>query len=251
MSVAGTEPTLKLSPQQLAQYRDEGYTVVRGLIPQADCAAVRAKMLDLLAGNYEGWPLSHFQVPDPSKYRNPKGGFVPLGIQVPAQQDETFRKVADHPNLQGVMAQLLGGPVKRFTDQALLKYKEINGQTFYHQDSYYWHLNPELGCNSWIALDTVGKDAIALGMLPGTHKTWTLTPHEEYFDEPSYHSATNSVAFKRFRIPLDQIDFSKEILLPMQPGDAAFFTNFTWHRAEPNRSGQHKCAYAIAYQRAQ
>ena len=24
-------------------------------------------------------------------------------------------------------------------------------------------------------------------MLPGTHKSWTLTPHEQYFDEPSYH----------------------------------------------------------------
>ena len=29
--------------------------------------------------------------------------------------------------------------------------------------------------------------------------------------------------------------------------DAAFFTNFTWHRAEPNRTGKDLCAYAIAY----
>jgi len=251
MSATITEPTLKLSTEQLTQYRDEGYTVVRGLISRADIAAVRARVMDLFDGNYAGWPLRHFQVPDPSKHRNPKGGFLPTGIQEPAGQDETFRRVADHANLQSAMAQFLGGAVKRFTDQALTKHKDLNGQSFYHQDSYYWHLNPELGCNCWIALDEVGKDAIALGILPGTHKSWTLTPHEEYFDEPAYHSAANSVPFKRFRIPFDQIDFTKEVLLPMQPGDGAFFTNFTWHRAEPNGSGQHKCAYAIAYRRTE
>src|SRR6185436_19113639 len=112
------------------------------------------------------------------------------------------------------------------------------------------HLKPELGCNAWIALDEVGVDASALAMLPGTHRTWTLTPHEQYFDEPSYHSAKNNMAFQRHRIPLSEIDFSREVLLPMSPGDAAFFTNFTWHRSERNRTGQHKCAYAIAYQRA-
>jgi len=29
-----------------------------------------------------------------------------------------------------------------------------------------------------------------------------------------------------------------------------FFTNYTWHRSEPNRTGQTKSYYAIAYQRA-
>ena len=60
--------------------------------------------------------------------------------------------------------------------------------------------------------------------------------------------ARSGEAFQRWRIPLDTIDFSGEVLLPMSPGDAAFFTNYTWHRSEPNNSGVHKCAYAIAYQ---
>jgi len=238
---------IELSREQLRQYKDEGYTVVRGLISREEAARVRARMMELLEGDHN-WPVNHFQVLDPSKYRTAKGGYVAVGVQQPAKAEQVFRDVADHPNLQAAMEQLLGGPVKRFTDQALIKNKEIDGQSFYHQDSYYWHLKPELGCNSWIALDEVGKEAIALGILPGTHRSWALTDHEQYFDEPSFHSASSGEAFKRWRIPLDQVDFSKEVLLPMSPGDAAFFTNYTWHRAEPNRSGQHKCAYAIAYQ---
>lgn len=238
---------MQLTREQQQQYKDDGYTVVRGLIPRELTQRVRARLMDLLEGQ-EGWPINHFQVLDPSKHRNARGGYIPVGVQLPAKQDSTFREMADHPQLQAAMSQLLGGPVKRFTDQSLIKNKDIDGQSFYHQDSYYWHLKPEQGCNAWIALDEVGKDAIALGILPGTHRSWTLTPHEEYFDEPSFHTAKTGQAFKRFRIPLNQIDFSKEILLPMEPGDAAFFTNYTWHRAEPNRSGSHKCAYAIAYQ---
>ena len=65
---------------------------------------------------------------------------------------------------------------------------------------------------------------------------------------PSAGRATGE-PFIRWRIPRERVDFTREVVLPMAPGDAAFFTNRTWHRAEPNCSGRHLCAYAIAYQR--
>ena len=42
----------------------------------------------------------------------------------------------------------------------------------------------------------------------------------------------------------------KEVLVSMAPGDGLFFSNYTWHRAEPNRMDVPKCAYAVAYKRA-
>ena len=238
---------MKLTEEQLQQYRTEGYTVVRRLISLEDIPPVRNRLIDLLEGNHD-WPDTHFQVLDPSKFRNQKGEFVPVGVQRPAMREEVFKGIADHPHLESAMAQLLDGPVKRFTDQALIKNRDISGQSFFHQDSYYWHLEPEQGCNAWIALDEVDREACALAIMPGTHKSWTLTEHQGYYDEPSFHTARGGDAFKRWRIPLNTIDFSREVLLSMSPGDAAFFTNYTWHRSEPNRSGSHKCAYAIAYQ---
>lgn len=237
---------MQLTEAQCRQYAEDGYTVVRGLITPEEAARVRARLIELLHGEH-GWPLSHFQVLDPARFRNPNGSFVPIGVQQPAEQEEVFREVADHPNLQSAMAQLLGGEVERFTDQALIKSASIEGPSFYHQDSYYWHLNPERGCNTWIALDEVGREASALAILPGSQRAWKLTPHEAYYDEPTFHDAATGSAFTRWRIPAVQIDFTQEALLPMSPGDAVFFTNFTWHRAEPNRTGTDKCAYAIAY----
>ena len=55
--------------------------------------------------------------------------------------------------------------------------------------------------------------------------------------------------FKRHRVPLAQVDFAQEKLIATRPGDGLFFSNYTWHRSEPNRSGQSQAFYAIAYQR--
>ena len=236
-----------LDESKLRQYEHEGYTTVDGLISPDEAAAVRNRLMELMDGGHD-WPDLHFQVLDPGKFRNKKGGFVPVGVQRPARQEAVFREIADHDNLQAAMSQILGGHVKRFTDQALIKHREIDGHSFYHQDSYYWKIEPGRGCNAWIALDEVGVDASALGILPGTHRDWTLTTHERYYDEPNYHAARTGEAFSRLRIPTDGLDLSGEVVLPMQPGDAAFFTNYTWHRSEVNRSGEHKTAYAIAYQ---
>ncbi|MAE60341.1 MAG: hypothetical protein CMJ49_03190 [Planctomycetaceae bacterium] len=48
---------------------------------------------------------------------------------------------------------------------------------------------------------------------------------------------------------------SAETLIQLGPvsrehvtGDALFFTNYTWHRSEPNRTGRTLTYYAIAYQ---
>jgi ectoine hydroxylase-related dioxygenase (phytanoyl-CoA dioxygenase family) len=152
------------------------------------------------------------------------------------------------------MREILGGPVARFTDQCVVKCawikEEQGGRTFFHQDSYYWLLKPRSGCNVWIPCDPVGKDAIALAVKPGTQRGWALVEHEDYFDDPAYCSARTLVPYKRHRVRPELIDDSDEVLVPMQPGDALFFTNFTWHRSEPNRTGEHLCAYAIAYQLA-
>lgn len=231
----------------VSQYRQQGYTVARSLIPTADLLRIRMRLMDLLEGGHS-WPPDHFQILDPTRFRNSKGGPVPVGVQRPARCEQVFRDIAEHPRLEQAMSQLLGGPVELFTDQALIKGPQIGGQSFYHQDSYYWKIAPEKGCNAWIALDAVGAEASALAIMPKSHEGWELTPHEAYYDTPTFHSAKTGQAFTRWRIPLTAVDFAPEQLLTMAPGDVAFFTNYTWHRSEPNNSGSHKCAYAVAYQ---
>ena len=146
------------------------------------------------------------------------------------------------------MEALLDGPVKRYTDQTIFKpgvYKA--GRSFYHQDSFYWKLRPKVCLNCWIALDQVAPDAIALGFLPGTQASWRIRFHELYWDQvPAF--GRDGAQYQRKRIALDAVDDSREDLISGGPGDAYFFTNYVWHRGEPNLSGVNRAAYAIAYQ---
>ena len=95
-------------------------------------------------------------------------------------------------------------------------------------------------------------DASALAVMPGSQRGWTLVDHESYYDDPPMgHIRDDYKPFKRHRIPLQQVDYTREVLVPMHAGDGLFFTNFTWHRSEPNRTGETHAFYAIAYKLGQ
>lgn len=243
---------IDLTTAQLHQYRVEGYTVVPNLIPAADMFAVRDMLHKIEEGDVD-LPPEYAQYLDKTKVTNAKGLPIAGGVQEPARWSPVFQTVADHPNLQSAMSQLLGGPVERFTDQCGIKTRYITteqgGRSFFHQDSYYWHIDPERGCNCWIPTDEVDRDAIALAVMPGSQQGWKLVPHESYYDDPAFASGLEAQLFQRHRIPFSQIDFTRELLVPMHPGDGLFFTNYTWHRSEPNFTGKSLCFYAIAYQR--
>ena len=155
---------MDLTNEQIQAYHQDGYTVIRGLISAVEASRVRTRLIEVFQGKHD-WPPVHFQVLNPEQFRNPDGSMIPVGVQGPAKCEEVFKSIADHPHLKTAMAQLLGGAVTRYTDQALIKHRDISGQSFYHQDSYYWRLAPERGCNAWIALDEVGADASALAIV--------------------------------------------------------------------------------------
>jgi len=250
-----TSPTTStfLTEQQIGQYWDTGYLVVKSLIPGNVVKGVRDRLLGIVEGTYGDWNPGLMQVVDPTVRLNPKNRPIPASVQHPAKHDQVFERLACHRRLQSAMSDLLQGPVKLFTDQSINKVNwittEQGGRTYYHQDSWYWRVEPKLGANAWIACDEVGPNAIALAVMPGSHQQWKLIEHESYYDDPRICHGETLKPFMRHRIPLDRVDHTKEILVPMSPGDALFFTNYTWHRSEPNRTCQHKFAYAIAYKR--
>ncbi|NKB71982.1 MAG: hypothetical protein GKR89_33310 [Candidatus Latescibacteria bacterium] len=239
---------------QRRQYREKGYCLVKGLIPADLIEEARQRTMEI-GEKLADWPSGHFQILDPARYKAAGGTPLPGGIQRPASQEEVFARVADHPRMAEAMAALLEGPVERFTDQLGVKHaavaEEQGARSYFHQDSFYWKIDPELGCNCWIPLTDVGVGASALAVMPGSQQGWRLIEHESYYDDPPMGRMGDEgfEPFMRHRVPEGQVDFGREALIDTAPGDGLFFTNYTWHRSEPNRSGQSQAFYAIAYQR--
>ena len=77
-----------------------------------------------------------------------------------------------------------------------------------------------------------------------------MIDHDSYYDDPPLGrmGALGFEPFKRHRVPQQLVDHSREVLVATESGDGLFFTNYTWHRSEPNRSGETQAFYAIAYQ---
>jgi ectoine hydroxylase-related dioxygenase (phytanoyl-CoA dioxygenase family) len=243
---------MQVTSEHITSYRDLGYCLVRNLIPSDLIAGARSRILEI-ADDLPNWPSKHFQVLDPAIHTGKTGKPIPMGLQRPGLNEEVFGRIAEHANVKSAMTSVLGGEVELFTEQIGIKHgwidQEQGGRSYFHQDSWYWKIDPELGCNCWIPTDFVYVDAIALAVMPKSHRNWTLTEHESYFDDPAMgRIADTFVPFKRHRIIESEIDFSRETLVPMEPGDGLFFTNYTWHRSEPNRTGETKAYYAIAYQ---
>ncbi len=251
---SGGRDTAAATAAHLRQYREEGYCLIEGLIP-ADLVEAASRRTDELARGPADWPSRHFQVLDPRRYESAGGYPLPGGIQQPASQEQVFARIADHPRLAAAMAALLDGPVERYTDQIGVKHaavaEEQGTRSYFHQDSFYWKIAPELGCNCWIPLTEVAAEASALAVMPASHRGWRLVDHESYYDDPPMGRMDDDgfKPFMRHRVPPDQVDSSREKLIATKPGDGLFFTNYTWHRSEPNRSGRTRAFYAIAYQR--
>ena len=211
------------------QYRQQGFCLLKGLIPPAliDAAWQRVqKIID----QPPDWPSGRFQVFDPAEHCSVSGNPLATGIQRPSLEEPVFATVAEHPNLSQATAVLLDGEVDLFTDQIGIKHgwvqTEQRERIFFHQDSWYWKIEPELECNCWIPMHKVGADAIALSVMPVSHSNWILMTHESYYDDPPMFNDSPQggyASFKRHRIPLDQIDSTKEVLVEMSAGDGLLF----------------------------
>ena len=242
--------SVEIGPEVIAQFQSDGYCIVRGLYGPEEVQPVRRRLEELWEGRHPyPWPNAFLAATDPTDRNTPGGNYRSGSMQLPAAMETVFHDFAYNPKLVSVMQALLGGPVRHYTDQTIFKAGVHRAErSFYHQDTFYWRLKPKVCINAWVALDPVDRDAIALAFLPGSHKRWRIQFHEEYWDEVRYARGNDGTQYTRRRIPLSIVDESAEILTPGSSGDAFFFTNYTWHRAEPNRSGLNKAAYAIAYQ---
>jgi ectoine hydroxylase-related dioxygenase (phytanoyl-CoA dioxygenase family) len=234
-----------LTSEQVASFHERGYLRLPRLLSPEEVTHLREALDDVLSGRAL-WPDDCFQTLDAERYRAPSGRPMPEGIQQPAGHDARFRGVADHPTLVSAMQALIGPGAVRYTDQVILKTPGISPATFFHQDGFYWRNSGERTVNCWIALDDAGPGNGCLVFLPGSHRHG-LQEHEAYYDEPALHHGRTGRPFQRLRIPLDRAENAAEVCEPVPSGGCLFFTKYTWHRSDPNRSQNQRRAYAIAY----
>ncbi|MGW6905101.1 phytanoyl-CoA dioxygenase family protein [Streptomyces sp. NPDC054940] len=200
----------------LRQFRDDGFTVVRGLFGYDEIDRLRDRFTALHAA---GPVPGHFE-PRPS-------GGDPLGVyprvMQPHEIDELSLRVLLDPRLRGVLEVLLGEEVLAAQSMFYFKPPGARGQAL-HQDNFYLRVEPGTCVAAWIACDVIDRDNGGLEVVPGTHEMDLFCPE----------LADADVSFAREHVPPPP--GLAAVPVDMEPGDVLFFNGSLVHGSQPNRT---------------
>jgi len=208
----------------------DGYTVVRGLFTPGVVAAALADLERIVAT-----PAAT----DPRNMRcryhlHPGSGTQLLEALDPITDlSPAAKAMADSPEAQAVLSELLGDRVHLFKDKAVLKPPGARGYPL-HQDYIHWPLFPKSFTTLVVALDAADTSNGCIEVFPGTHTRGVLSPLDgDFHDLPD--TVVRGVAPRA---------------VALAPGDAVIFGCLLPHRSEANLSGGPRRQLYLSYNAA-
>ena len=180
-----------MSAPDLDAYARDGFLVLEGFLPPADCDALQARAAELVASFDPGPVRSIFSTRDQGhagdRYFQESGGAirfffeeaatdqpVPLALNKIGHAlhdlDPVFDRISRQPRL-AALAQALG-LVRPLLLQSMYLFKQpqIGAEVGWHQDATYLYTRPVTVTGLWIALDDADRDNGCLMALSGGHR---------------------------------------------------------------------------------
>ena len=229
---------IALTPEQIEQFRRDGYLQVENLLTEAEVDAF----------------VEHESKPIPPDQRR---GLLNHTV------DEQWNYLATHPNIAGVARQLLEGPPRIVQTMYMAKAptgpeEETGGAgVAWHQDTHYLPNEPNTLMACWIAMSDTDPDNGGLCVVQGSNQDGLRSAH---FNEDSKEHASWEAEhemkgpdgrewvqqFHSFEV--DGITKDDLTQLTVAKGSGVFFTGFTIHGSYANRSqDRERLAFAVHY----
>ncbi len=228
---------MKLSTDQVAQFREKGYIVVEDLLSGDEVGLLRQRVADIAAGRTD-FPVEKIEYEPGISAQTPPIDRL-RKLNECARQDQVFLNHARHPAILDVAESLLGPDLKLFGDQMFLKPPGGMEKT-YHQDSLYFKIEPMALVSSWVAMDDVTLENGCLWVVPGSHKSGPLD-----------HSEVWMVGERRdMTIPETAFDRGSEEPIVMKAGSCSFHHSLLLHRSGANETTQRRRGLATHYMSA-
>ena len=235
--MASTAP-IKLTSEQLQQFRDQGYLVVENLLNRReveeflaneDRPEVKAEWTNLL--------LHH--------------------------KNQVRDYLAKHSNIAGVASQILEGMPRIVQTMFLPKApataedKSQNVGIALHQDTHYLPNEPNTLMACWIAMNDTDEENGGLCVVPGSHKGGLLSTHRaaEQQEHVSWEVEYDMIdpdgrKYKKkfYSFEIDGLDQESILRLTVPEGGGVFFHGMLIHGSYANRSTTRwRKAFAVHY----
>lgn len=220
-----------LTDRQLAEFKRDGFVVVRGLFSPEEVQLLRDTFMDMNKNgpvpglseikrkNVEGEVTAY----DPSDPLS----FYPRMMHPHNHSDKPVGPLAMRymldSRIRQILTKLMGE--EPYAAQSMFYFKPpgSRGQDF-HQDNYYLRVKPGTCMAAWTALDHCDEENGGMMCVPETADYEIQCPEKS---DPKLYFTTEHV-------PIPE---GKTAVLPiLEPGDVLFFNGSTIHGSGPNRS---------------
>ena len=218
MHAAKTAPAsivlpVTLTPEQLRTYKEEGFVLIKGLIPAEAVQALNHEVMDIMARI--GLP------------------FTKLKQTIEYLEDSHLDGLVNNPNLKSIADQVMEGPSSVYLPFTAVKSGGGGGRFHFHQDNQYTrHDAPS--CNLWMALAPMTPENGCLQIVPRSHLKGTL------------ESMVSGDGDDHRKVLFEPSDF---VHVVMEPGDCVAFTRLTVHGSGQNVTEDPRVAYAVQFHR--
>lgn len=220
-----------------AQFKRDGYVVVRRLLGPKLVAASLDALVDLASGRQPAGQAGILYEPGQDGAEIAAEAridrvrkFIDFVEDFPA-----LKRVAMLRNLHDVLDRLMGPERVLFQEMALVKPPRIGADKPWHQDASYFRIaDPSLVVGTWIALDPALRNNGCMEVIPGSQLRGPV-PHVHEND------------FNRCRIDDRYVDSRRAVQVEMQPGDALIFQSLLQHFTAANRSDLTRRAIQFHY----
>jgi ectoine hydroxylase-related dioxygenase (phytanoyl-CoA dioxygenase family) len=217
---------MQFTPQQVQQFRTDGYVAVPDFWTAREVAAMQAELRRLQRAGYlrnvatDGDGVTHSQVK------------ANLQLCPMYNKSEFFRAMPFAPKVAAAVAQLIGDPVVLHLDQVFLKPAHHGAGTNWHQDNAYFRIgDPLKGTALWTAVHAASVANGTLRVIPGSFRE----SHEHRRDPDSDHHI-------RCYPPEER---AAPIELPA--GGAAFFAYGVAHATGANTTDRERAGVALHF----
>jgi len=224
-----------LSEEQMQFYKDEGYLILRGLMPLAEAEEYRDDLYRMLAKPWTGSKRLGISYEEKAKNRDPRN---PLGASFVMQSPllgERWFKLTMHPRLVEPIVDLLGPNINLHDQKIPIKPPGHKSHQRWHQDwAYEEHDRPELAA-VLLYLDETAPGAGATMLAPKTHHNGPM-PHTR---EDAGRSIPDEMIMGKIEQP------------SMEVGDAIIIHTQLAHRVGDNATEKTRAMVAHVYKTAE